>query len=150
MEQLLKFRSFLIIFLISSTVGLSACSSNQGLGKYNINQAMNGMPADIKQQIGDFKFYFGESGSWGAKEVGFVKTSLRTNAFAKNPQVSCNHVFYSALLSLKNQAEQLGGNAVENIQSNWKNNKESSKSVYVCENGLWISGVALVGTAVKE
>ncbi|MCF6807689.1 excinuclease [Thiotrichales bacterium 19S9-12] len=150
MEQLSRLRWIFIISLILGAISLSACSSNKGLGKYNIDQAMNGMPTDVKEQIGDFKFYFGESGSWGAKELGPVKTSLRTNAFSKNPQISCNRVFYSALLSLKKQAEQLGGNAVENIQSNWKENKESLRSEFVCDNGLWISGVALVGIAVKE
>ncbi|MCF6766000.1 excinuclease [Thiotrichales bacterium 19S3-7] len=144
------FQKLALIALIIASFVVSACSSNKGIDNYNVDQALNGMPPDIKQQIGDFKFYFGKSAGWGAKELGTVKTSLRTNAFAKNPQISCNRVFYSALLSLKKQAQQLGGNAVENIQSNWKDNKVSSKSIFVCDNGLWMSGVALTGTAVKE
>lgn len=148
MKSILKLLT--LSFVLVSSIVISACSSNQGIGNYNINQALNGMPPEVKNKLGDFKFYFGESAGWSAKEVGPVKTSLRTNAFSKNPQISCNHVFYSALISLKEQAERLGGNAVSNIQSNWKDNKVSSQTIYVCDNGLWMSGVALTGMAVKE
>ncbi|TNF66742.1 MAG: excinuclease [Gammaproteobacteria bacterium] len=143
-------QSLLLALVVVISFIISACSSNTGVSNYDINQAMTGIPPDVKQQLGDFKFYFGKSAGWSAKELGPVKTSLRTNAFAKNPQVSCNRVFYSALISLKKQAQKLGGNAVANIQSNWKDNKVSSKATYVCDNGLWMSGVALTGTAVKE
>ncbi|WP_119343193.1 YgdI/YgdR family lipoprotein [Facilibium subflavum] len=139
---------------VLSTMGglafLAGCSSNTGLGNYNINHALNTMPTDMKQQTEGFHYYFGKnSAPFGAKDLGPIRTSRRTNAFAKEPVKSCNWVFYSALLELKQQAQALGGNGVANIQSNWKNNATSSKETYVCENGLWMSGVALIGDAIK-
>ncbi|WHN65945.1 excinuclease [Cysteiniphilum sp. QT6929] len=139
------------ILVATTALAISACSSNTGLGNYNINQAMNSMPTKVKTQTTDFKFYFGKnSAPTGAKDLGEITTSRRANAFAKDPVASCNWVFYSALLSLENQAKEMGGNGVANIQSNWKNNTTSSTDTYVCENGLWMSGVALKGNAIKQ
>lgn len=141
--------SFVFVFLLSLL--LTACASNQGIGNYNVNQALNSMPPEVKAKLGNFKFYFGEaSPNKNAKDLGEIQTSLRTNSFAKESQVSCDWVFYSALINLKNQAEAKGANAVSNIQSNWKNNTLNSDSVYVCDNGLLMSGVALKGKAIKE
>ncbi|WP_395947319.1 excinuclease [Caedibacter taeniospiralis] len=135
----------------SGTLLMSACTSNTGLGNYNINQAMTTMPPKVKTETGDFKFYFGNnSAPFGAKTLGEIKTSRRANAFAKDPVASCNWVFYSALLNLKHQAQAIGGNAIANIQSNWKNNASASIETYVCDNGLWMSGVALKGDAIKQ
>ena len=68
----------------------------------------------------------------------------------KSAQKACDWVFYSALLNLKQQAKNMGGNAVANIESNWKNHATSSSKKYMCANGLWVSGVALKGTVIKE
>ena len=137
------------IFVATTALAISACSSNTGLGNYNINQALSSMPTKVKTQTTEF--YFGKnSAPAGAKDLGEITTSLRANAFAKEPVVSCNWVFYSALLSLESQAKEMGGNGVANIQSNWKNNTTSSTDTYVCENGLWMSGVALKGNAIKQ
>lgn len=139
------------IFVATTALAISACSSNTGLGNYNINQAMSSMPTKVKTQTTDFKFYFGKnSAPAGAKDLGEITTSRRANAFAKDPVASCNWVFYSALLSLESQAKEMGGNGVANIQSNWKNNTTSSTDTYVCENGLWMSGVALKGDVIAS
>ena len=140
----------LTTLVLSSALFISACSSNSGLNNYNINQAMSSMPQDLKIQTDDFKFYFGKnSAPVGTKNLGEIKTSRRSNAFAKEPMISCNWVFYSALRSLQSQAQSLGGNAVANIQSNWKNTATSSAETYVCDNGLWMSGVALKADAIR-
>lgn len=135
---------------ISIALVLTGCGANQGLQTYNINDAMKNMPASVKAKTGDFKFYFNESAGLGSKNLGPIKTSNRTNAAGKSALTACNWVFYSALLDLKQQAQQMGGDAVANIHSNWKNNKTKSSTTFVCENGLWLTGVALTGEAVNK
>jgi hypothetical protein len=144
--QILKILAFTgILSLIAS------CSPNVGLQKYNINQAITGMPLSIKNKVGDFKFYFGtNSAPIGAQKLGQVSASPRTNAWGKPALKSCNWVFYSALISLKKQAQERGGNAVANIQSNWKDNKFDSKTEFEGDNTFNMSGVALIGEVIKE
>ena len=141
----------LILSTLSAVILFSGCTSNTGIKHYNINQALNAMPSKVKNKTGEFKFYFGDDSiPFLAEKLGEIQTTNRTNAFAKEPLISCNWVFYSALLDLKAQSLKLGGNGVANINSNWKNNIYSSSTEYVCDNGLWMSGVALLGTAIKQ
>lgn len=55
----------------------------------------------------------------------------------------------SAMISLRDRAVKLGGNAVINIKSNYKNNLTSSKDNFQCGAGAIVAGVALVGTVVE-
>jgi hypothetical protein len=149
----LNLKKVFLILLFTSTLIITGCGANTGLRGYNINHAMNNMPTSVKNRTDDFKFYFGKDSTidiLGATKLGPVKTSNRTNAAGKSAVKSCDWVFYSALIDLKTQAEKMGGNAVANIQSNWKGNTTSSSTRYMCANGLWLSGVALTGTAIKE
>jgi uncharacterized protein YbjQ (UPF0145 family) len=149
----LNLKNLFFTSVLISTLILSGCGANTGLKGYNINHAMNDMPTSVKSRTNDFKFYFGKDSTidtFGAKKLGKVKTSNRTNSAGKSALKACNWVFYSALLDLKQQAESMGGNAVTNIQSNWKGNTTSSSTKYMCANGLWLSGVSLTGTAIKE
>ncbi|WP_440683231.1 excinuclease [Cysteiniphilum halobium] len=151
MKRFKLINTTLSMLIVTTALAVSACSSNTGLGNYNINQALTSMPTKVKIKTNDFKFYFGKnSAPIGAKDLGEITTSRRSNAFAKDPVASCNWVFYSALLSLENQAKEMGGNAVANIQSNWKNNTTSSTDTYVCDNGLWMSGVALKANVITS
>ncbi|MDA7742137.1 excinuclease [Francisellaceae bacterium] len=136
---------------ILATALLVGCGANKGLGQYNINDAMKTMPKSVKAQIGDFRFYFAESAP-DKKEIiaSGIKTSLRTNALGKSATKACNWVFYSALINLKTQAQRMNANAVENIDSNWKNKRTSSTTKYVCASGSLLAGVALVGNAIQE
>jgi len=138
-----------LIFCFSFIV-LNSYADNKGLQSYSISNAMNSMPSDVKAKIGSFKFYFGESAGSGAKVLGEIRTEKRSSSFKKSATESCNWAFYSALIDLKEQTQRLGGNAVANIKSNWKNNPTSSESTYMCDKGFWMSGVAFTGQAVKE
>lgn len=139
-----------VLILPLTLISFAACSPNIGVQKYNIDQAMTGMPANVKGELGDFKFYFGESGPFTAKKLGPVDTVRRTNAWGKTALESCNWVFYSALIALKDQAQKMGGNGVANIQSDWKHEPFSDKNQFVADNGFLMSGIALTGEAIKE
>ena len=53
-----------------------------------------------------------------------------------------------ALLQLRNHAIAVGGNAVINVRSNWRNVEWSSEMQYQCAAGFLMAGVALKGDVV--
>ena len=52
----------------------------------------------------------------------------------------------SALISLRDRAEDMGGNAVTKIVSYYKKDTFSSETEYECHAGGFVAGVALKGT----
>ena len=117
-----------------------------------VKNAMDTMPDNVKQEIGSFKFYFGnDSSPSSSTKVGKVYANGRTNGFWKGYEKSCNRVFYSDLIHLKKSALKIDPKATgaANITSNWKNNLTSSEDSFVCGKGLLMAGVALRGDVVK-
>lgn len=101
-------------------------------------------------QLEGVKFYFGDQAHPNVtREFGSDRTNKKTNAFNKSDVEACQWVMFSALLQLKQRADQLGANAVINIRSNYRNNLTSSETEYVCGAGAIMSGVALVGDFVN-
>lgn len=143
-------KTVLTLIFVFSLIILSGYADDRGLGSYSISNAMDSMPPNVKAKIGSFKFYFGESAGSGSKILGNIRSEKRSSSFKKSATESCNWAFYSALISLMEQTKELGGNAVANIKSNWKNNPTSSTTTYMCDKGFIMSGVALTGQAVKE
>lgn len=100
-------------------------------------------------QLEGVKFYFGDQAHPNVtREFGSDRTNKKTNAFNKSDEKACQWVMFSALLQLKQRANDLGANAVINIKSNYRNNLTSSETEYVCGAGAIMSGVALVGDFV--
>lgn len=83
------------------------------------------------------------------KSYGERKTSRRSNAAKNGNDFACERAFVTALVRLKRVALKLGGNAIVNIKSNYKNHEVSSETHYQCKPGTLMSGVALKGTVVK-
>lgn len=95
-------------------------------------------------------FYWGDSPyPTPAQNYGEFRTNKKTNAFNKSDIEACEWVLMSALLQLKAKALELGGNAVVNVISNYKNNQTSSRTEYTCGAGNVVAGVALIGTVVR-
>lgn len=113
-------------------------------------QAVLGMP-DFQEKIGsEVKFFFGDQKTPAIKErMGEFTTNKKTNAFNKSDEEACQWVMLSALVSLKEKALQLGGDAVVDIKSYYKKDTFSSQTEYECHAGALMSGVALKGTVVK-
>ena len=106
---------------------------------------------DAKERLsGRVKFYFGSQDSGEvARDFGEYRTNKKTNAFNKSDLKACYWTFLSALIALEKRALREGGNAVVDIQSNYKNNAFSSETEFECGAGNIIAGVALKGTVVK-
>lgn len=143
--------------MIKKLIPLSLClllASSQAFARdtqadYSIKEALD---RDTFQDrlSSDVKFYFG-SQKHGAvlQSFGEAKTNKKTNAFNKSDEEACQWAFLSALIALRDRAIKDGGNAVINIQSNYKDKLTSSNDTFRCGAGGLMAGVALTGTVVK-
>ena len=96
------------------------------------------------------RFYFGTKPAIQIiRTFGKFVANPKTNAFAKTENSACEWVFLSALISLQNDAEAAGANAVVNIESFYKKHKVSSQTEYECHKGFLVAGVALRGDVVR-
>ncbi len=102
------------------------------------------------EKLDGVTFYFGsQSYPAVAEKFGIFSTNKKTNAFMKADEEACNWAFLSALISLHRRAQSLGGNAVINIKSNYKNHEVVSETEFECGAGNMIAGVALKGEVVR-
>ncbi|WP_299492067.1 excinuclease ABC subunit A [uncultured Shewanella sp.] len=98
----------------------------------------------------DISFYFGNTEHPPIlKSYVEFSTNNKTNAFNKTDKEACQWVFLSAMKELRNKARSVGGNAVINIKSNYRDNLTISDTTFQCGAGAIIAGVALVGDVVK-
>lgn len=82
-------------------------------------------------------------------QLGVARTNKKTNFFNKTDLEGCEWAFQSAVISLTQYAQRVGGNAVVNIRSNYKNMESSSETEYKCGAGNVTGGVAFIGDVVK-
>lgn len=107
-------------------------------------------PEYTEKLDGSVKFYFGDSPHPAVvQSFGNFVTNKKTNGFAKSAGEACNHVLLSALLTLQDQAKSLGGNAVVNIKSYFKQVEVTHDQQVECYKGFLMAGVALKGDVVK-
>jgi hypothetical protein len=98
----------------------------------------------------EVKFYFSGQPTPEIKEhLGNEKVSLRTNAVGKSDEKSCNWVFLSDMLKLKEHAKKVGANAVINITNNFKDQPNPSATEFECHVGNIMSGVAFKADFVR-
>ncbi|VAW90132.1 hypothetical protein MNBD_GAMMA17-1653 [hydrothermal vent metagenome] len=147
-RSLKKAGLFLLLLLIALFCVSDAFARNDQL-TFPVQDVLNS--EDAEERLGGrVKFYFGaqESGEI-ARNFGEYRSNKKTNAFNKSDLRACNWAFLSALIALEKRALREGGDAVINIQSNYKNNPFSSETEFECGAGNIIAGVALKGTVVK-
>lgn len=82
-------------------------------------------------------------------QLGPARTNKKTNFFNKSDQEGCDWAFLSAMITMTQYAQRVGGNAIVNIRSNYKNIEFSSETEYECGAGNVTGGVAFVGDVVK-
>jgi uncharacterized protein YbjQ (UPF0145 family) len=106
---------------------------------------------DAKERLGsEVKFYFANQATPKIIEhLGSDKVSNRTNAVGKSDEKSCNWVFLSNMLALRDRAVKLGANAVINIVNNFKNVENPNATEFECHVGTIMSGVAFKADFVK-
>jgi len=114
-----------------------------------IHDALNKQEARARLDRGVRLHFGGGFGGPVAKDLGVWKSNKKTNAFLKDDKTACAWAFLSAVLSLQERARKMGGNAVVNITSNYRNVPTSSGSQYMCGAGSIMAGVALTGRVVR-
>lgn len=107
--------------------------------------------ADAKEKLGsEVKFFFGDQAHPAvAQSLGTDQSNRKTNGVGKSDQQACDWAFLSGMLALRDRALQLGGDAVINIRSNYKNKEFKSDTEYECGSGALMSGITLKGEIVK-
>jgi hypothetical protein len=82
-------------------------------------------------------------------QLGPTRTNKKTNFFNKTDQEACDWAFQSSIIALTQYAQRVGGNAIINIRSNYKNIEFSSETEYQCGAGNVTGGTAFIGDVVK-
>jgi hypothetical protein len=82
-------------------------------------------------------------------KLGETRTNKKTNFFNKTDLEGCEWVFLSSMIALTQHAQRVGGNAIVNIRSNYKNVPFSSETEYECGAGNVTGGTAFIGDVVK-
>jgi uncharacterized protein YbjQ (UPF0145 family) len=137
-----------VIAAIACAVALPAAArDDQNL--YPIGQVLKSPAAQGKLDPSVRLYFGGQRHPNVAREIGQWSTSRKTNAFAKADAQACEWAFLSAVIALQQRARKVGGNAVINIVSNYRNIVTSSETEYVCGAGALIAGVALKGRVVS-
>jgi uncharacterized protein YbjQ (UPF0145 family) len=96
------------------------------------------------------QFYFGNTAHPPvAQSFGEFMSNKKTNGTNKSDKEACEWAFLSAMLSFQQRAVAVGGNAVINIKSYYRQNEVSSETQYECGSGALMSGVTFKGEVVK-
>ena len=96
------------------------------------------------------KLFFGtQKHAKPTAQLGPARTNKKTNFFNKSDQEGCDWAFQSSMITLTQYAQRVGGNAIINIRSNYKNNEFSSETEYQCGAGNVTGGTAFIGDVVK-
>ena len=133
------------VLLLSASVA-DARDTHQ---KFPLEQALAKAQASGKLTQG-IKLFFGtQKYPKPTAQLGEARTNKKTNFFNKTDVEGCEWAFLSAMISLTEYAQRVGGNAVVNIRSNYKNIPFSSETEYECGAGNVTGGTAFIGDVVK-
>jgi hypothetical protein len=119
------------------------------LQKLSIESALAKAQASGKLAPGIKLFWGSQKHPTPTAKLGETRTNKKTNFFNKTDVEGCEWAFLSAMISLTQDAQRRGGNAIVNIRSNYKNNVFSSETEYECGAGNVTGGTAFVGEIVK-
>lgn len=139
-------RHLMLATLCLATMSTAALARND-VETYAIDAALS---SEGSEKVGnDIALVFaGQKHAPVVKSMGEIATNKKTNGVGRSDEAACQHVFLSAVLALQERARQMGGNAVINIKSNYKNNLTASATEFTCGSGAIMSGVALKGEVV--
>ncbi len=140
---------FAVILTLSVLWMAPAVQARDTEYKLRIDQVLQ--DPEFKDRLGgDVDFYFGDQRTPKVgKAFGEFVSNRKTNSFGKPDEQACRWAMLSALLSLRDRAQEMGGNAVTKIVSYYKKDTFSSETEYECHAGGFVAGVALKGTVVK-
>lgn len=134
--------------LLFTLISFNATAADR-IGHYSIKDALQrGYDEGVIDKSIRLSFK-GQSRPKYSKTIGTYKTNKKTNAFGKSDEQACQWVFLSAVKALIDRAKKVGGKAVVNIVSNYKNKPYSSATKFECGAGAIMAGVALKGKVVR-
>jgi len=146
MRKLYILTGMLASFILSA----HTAQARNDLQDFSIHEALFS-PAAKQKLDKHVRLYFGnQHHSKYQHSFGDFSTRKKTNAFNKSDKQACEWAFLSAVIQLQRKAQQLGGNAVINIKSNYNRVETSSRKTFKCAAGNVIAGVALKGTIIKS
>lgn len=139
---------FVFCTLLLSTISFSATAADR-IGHFSIKDALQrGYDEGVIDKSIQLSFK-GQSRPRYKKTIGTYKTNKKTNAFGKSDEQACQWVFLSAVKALISRAKKVGGKAVVDIVSNYKNKPYQSTTKFECGAGAFVAGVALKGKVVQ-
>lgn len=137
-----------MVLTIVCTLAAPAAARDDRL-MFPIRDVLDAPPARQKLDRG-VRLHFGKGyGGVIGKDLGVWETNKKTNAFLKDDKTACGWAFLSAVLELQERALKMGGNAVVDITSIYKNIPTSSGVEYMCGAGSIMAGVALKGRVIR-
>ena len=117
--------------------------------KFPLETALAKAKASGKLASGVQLFFGNQKYPTPTAKLGPTRTNKKTNFFNKTDLEGCEWAFLSSMIALTQYAQRVGGNAVVNIRSNYKNVEFSSETEYECGAGNVTGGTAFVGEVVK-
>lgn len=139
------------ILLANLTIVCFALTANarDTLHRFSLKEAMNTSDAQSKLNA-KITFSFGTATKHKtAEDFGEYTANKKTNAFNKSDKEACMWAFLSAMISLQERAQKMGGDAVVDITSYYKRHLVDSADEYECGAGAMMAGVTLKGRVVK-
>ena len=113
---------------------------------YPIDSALAAGDAKVDEDIA--LYFAGQPHPKVLKTLSEAATNKKTSAFGRSDEDACQHVSLSAVIALQKRARELGGNAVIDIKSNYKDQLTASATEFTCGAGAVMAGVALKGQVV--
>lgn len=140
-----KRRVFLFIFL--SFIAADMVHARNTFHDVSVREAVN--TKNGKEKLLDVPFFMsGQDHPAVAEDLGIYKSNKRSGRGPGDIE-KCQVAFLSAIISLQNRAQKLGGDAVIDIKSITKHNNLDSPDRFRCVAGALMANVALVGRVVK-
>lgn len=146
-----RFIAFTFVVLAFGAGVLSApeTQARDTKNRWPIADAMNTTDAKAGLNQG-VRYFFGDSAHPAvAKSFGVYTSNKKTRGVGRSDKEACEWTFLSAMLSFQQRAVQLGGDAVINIESYYREKPMSSATEYECGSGALMSGVTFRGEVVK-
>jgi hypothetical protein len=123
--------------------------ARETLQKFPIEAALAKAQASGQLASGIKLFFGAQKHAKPTAQLGPARTNKKTNFFNKSDQEACDLTFLSSMIQLSRYAQRVGGNAIVNIRSNYKNRPFSSETEYECGAGNVTGGTAFIGDVVK-
>jgi hypothetical protein len=143
-------RKFLMV-LLPAAAAMASLPAQARDTPYALNIAQALQSPEFQEKLGNsVAFYFAAQPTPPvAQPLGTFVSNKKANSFGRPDEDACRRALLDALITFKDRALELGGNAVVNLVSYYKKETVASPTDYQCHAGDLMAGVALKGDVVK-